>query len=124
MLNVAERAEAALGVKIIPIVVLAPGATVIGRAPAVKAKSPALVPEISTLEITRFAVPGLLTVRVVVALELLTAWLPKLTEVGVMEKPATVPVPDRGTVCGLPLTLSVMLRVAERAPAAPGVNAT
>jgi hypothetical protein len=35
-----------------------------------------------------------------------------------------VPVPDKLTVCGLPLALSVMVRVPEAAPAAVGVNVT
>jgi hypothetical protein len=35
-----------------------------------------------------------------------------------------VPVPERLTVCGLPLTLSEMLRVAVAAPLAEGVKVT
>ena len=35
-----------------------------------------------------------------------------------------VPVPERLTVCGLPLALSVMLTAAVRLPLAAGVNVT
>jgi hypothetical protein len=35
-----------------------------------------------------------------------------------------LPVPERPTVCGLPLALSVMLSAAVRAPLAEGVNVT
>ena len=37
---------------------------------------------------------------------------------------AAVPVPERLTVCGLPLALSVMLTEAVRLPLAEGVNVT
>ena len=39
-------------------------------------------------------------------------------------KPVRVPVPDRLTVCGLVLALSVTLRVPVRVPRFVGVNAT
>jgi hypothetical protein len=35
-----------------------------------------------------------------------------------------LPVPDRGTVCGLPIALSEILSTAERAPVAVGVKVT
>ena len=38
--------------------------------------------------------------------------------------PGAMPVPVSGTVCGLPLTLSVIVSEAVRLPAAPGVNVT
>lgn len=44
--------------------------------------------------------------------------------VGEKDTPAANPVPVRGTVCGLPLALSVMEIVAFLAPAARGVNVT
>ena len=37
---------------------------------------------------------------------------------------AAVPVPERLTICGLPLALSVMLTEAVRLPLAAGVNVT
>ena len=37
---------------------------------------------------------------------------------------ATVAVPERATICGLPLALSVMLTEAERLPLAVGVKVT
>jgi len=39
-------------------------------------------------------------------------------------KPARVPEPDRPTVCGLVLALSVKVKVPVRAPKAVGVNVT
>ena len=40
-----------------------------------------------------------------------------------MQLPAT-PMPLRGTICGLPGALSVMLSAAERVPDAVGLNVT
>ena len=53
-----------------------------------------------------------------------TDWLPKARLVG--ERPSTgpVPVPERLTVCGLPLALSETLSKAARLPLAEGVNVT
>ena len=39
------------------------------------------------------------------------------------ESPSHLPVPLKLTVCGLPGSLSLMTRVADRAPAAVGLNA-
>jgi hypothetical protein len=36
----------------------------------------------------------------------------------------SVPVPERATVCGLPVALSVIVTIADRAPAAVGVKVT
>jgi hypothetical protein len=47
---------------------------------------------------------------------------PKFTLVG--ESFAVVPVPLRGTFCGLPAALSVTLRAAERVPLAVGLKVT
>jgi hypothetical protein len=54
----------------------------------------------------------------------LTGWFPKARLEGDTEIEAEVPVPDRGTVCGLPEELSEMLMEAERLPLAPGVKVT
>src|SRR5271154_6441454 len=51
-----------------------------------------------------------------------TCWLPKLRLVGLSETTGAVPMPDKGTVCGLPVI--PRLRVAVREPEAPGVNVT
>jgi len=51
-------------------------------------------------------------------------WLPKARLVGERLARAAVPVPERLTVCGLPLALSVILTEAVRLPLAAGVNVT
>ncbi len=72
------------------------------------------------------AVPVLLRVTVWAVLVTPTDWLPKARLVG--ERLATaavpVPVPERFTVCGLPLALSVMLTEAVRLPLAVGLKVT
>ena len=50
--------------------------------------------------------------------------MPKARLAGERLAAAAVPVPERLTVCGLPLALSAMLSVAERAPLAEGVKLT
>ena len=39
-------------------------------------------------------------------------------------KPGAVPVPERARVCGLPVALSVMLRIADSLPAVAGLKVT
>ena len=127
MLRVAERAPVAAGEKVTPRLTLSPGVTVIGSAGELRAKSVAFAPETARLVITKFParlpVAELVTVTVD-ALLVPTVWLPKLTLDGVMVTEGAVPVPLSGTECGLPVALSAMLRVAERAPVANGVNTT
>jgi hypothetical protein len=53
-----------------------------------------------------------------------TAWLPKERLVGETLTAGVVPVPERLTVCGLPVALSEMLTAAVRAPVAAGVKVT
>ena len=48
----------------------------------------------------------------------------KLTLAGLIPMPGAVPVPVSDTLCGLPLTLSVIVSVAVRLPVAAGVNVT
>jgi hypothetical protein len=50
--------------------------------------------------------------------------LPKGTDEGVRVTAGAVPVPDRLAVCGLPLALSLTVRLALRLPRAVGVNVT
>jgi len=50
--------------------------------------------------------------------------LPKLTLVVLRLTLGAVPVPLKLTVCGLPLALSVSVRLPERLPVAAGVNVT
>ena len=50
--------------------------------------------------------------------------MPKLKLVGAKLIPGPTPVPDRATVCGLPLALSVTVIVPDWLPVAVGVNVT
>ena len=70
------------------------------------------------------ALPVLLRVTVCAVLVTSTAWLPKARLVGERLATAAVPVPERLTICGLPLALSVMLTEAVRLPLAAGLNVT
>ena len=85
----------------------------------------ALVPAILTPLIVSVAVPVLLSVTVFAALLVLTGTEPNASEVGerlTAGAAVDVPVPDRLTVCGLPVALSVIVIAADRAPAAVGLN--
>src|SRR5207244_10676027 len=57
-------------------------------------------------------------------LPLATVWLPRLTlvEFRLTDGAASTPVPLRATTWGLPAALSVKVRLALRAPVAPGVK--
>ncbi len=50
--------------------------------------------------------------------------MPKRTDEGVRLTTGAVPVPDRLAVCGLPLALSVTVRVAPRVPVTVAVKVT
>jgi len=68
--------------------------------------------------------PLLVNCTLVVALLLPTTTLPNDTLVGLNPTPGAVPVPDRGTVCGLPAALSATLTLALLAPVVLGANCT
>jgi hypothetical protein len=68
----------------------------------------------------RVAVPELVTVTDCAALVVPTAWLAKVREVGERVTAAAVAVPDKLTVCGLLLALSVIVRVPVTGPGAAG----
>ena len=70
----------------------------------------------------KLVVPTLVRVTVFAGLVVPMATVPKLRLVG--ESFAVVPIPLRGTFCGLPAALSVMLSAAERVPAIVGLNVT
>ena len=72
------------------------------------------------------ALPVLLRVTVCVVLLTSMGWLPKARLVAerLTRAPVPAPVPERLTVCGLPLALSVMLTEAVRLPLAAGVKVT
>ena len=53
-----------------------------------------------------------------------TAWLPKVRLVGERLAAGAVPVPERLTLCGLPVALSVRVTAAVRVPAAVGLKVT
>ena len=74
----------------------------------------------------KVALPVLLRVTVCVVLVVPTGWLPKGRLVGerLTRAAVGVPLPERLTLCGLPLALSVMLSEAVRLPLAEGVNVT
>jgi len=83
-------------------------------------------PLVETLLIVRVPVPVLLRVTGCDALAVPTAWLAKARVLG--ETPATgagtKPVPVRLICCGLPVALSVTVRVPVRFPLAVGVKVT
>ena len=125
MLTEAVRLPLAEGLNVTLIVQLALAATELPHV-LVWTKSLALVPVSARLVMLKAALPVLLRVRVWAALVVPTDWLAKVRLVG--ERLATpavpAPVPERLTVCGLPLALSVMLTEAVRLPLAEGLNVT
>ena len=90
----------------------------------VSEKSLAFVPVTVMLVMPKAPLPVLLRVTVCAALVVPTGWLPKPRLVGKRLTTGPVPVPERLTVCGLPLALSVMLTEAVRLPLAVGVKVT
>ena len=72
----------------------------------------------------KVALPLLVRVTVCAVLVVPTGWFPKARLVEERLTTAAVPVPERLTVCGLPLALSVMLTEAVRLPLAEGVKVT
>ena len=70
------------------------------------------------------ALPVLLRVTVCAVLVVPTDWLPKARLVGERLTTVVVPVPERLTVCGLPVALSVRVTAALRVPLAAGVKVT
>jgi hypothetical protein len=72
--------------------------------------------------IVKVVVPTLVRVTVLAGLVVPIVTEPKFRLVG--ESFTVVPVPLRGTFCGLPAALSVTLRAAERVPLAVGLKVT
>jgi len=83
-----------------------------------------LVPVSARLVMLKVALPVLLRVTVCAVLGVATDCLPKARLVGESPSTGAVPVPERLTVCGLPLALSEMLTEAVRLPLAVGVKVT
>ena len=73
-------------------------------------------------EIFTAAWPTFESVMTCAGLVVPTVWLPKFTLPG--DKLTMVPVPVKLTVCGLPVALSVIVRVALTVPLATGVKET
>lgn len=127
-LSVAERAPAALGVKPTTIVQLAPG-TMLALAVQVPPLTENSVLAVVMPDSTSGALPVLPTVSVCVAVAVPTVEEPKFKVVGVncatgALMTTAVPVPDKPTVALPPDALWLTVSVAERAPAALGVNVT
>src|SRR5579864_935258 len=88
------------------------------------AKSAALVPLMVKLLMVTIMVPLLKRLMLVVTGEP-SLVLPMSTFTGTLRPaPAGCPIPDRATDCGLPVALSLMVSVAVRMFAPPGVNTT
>ena len=131
MLSEAVRVPVAVGVKVTVIVQLLDGATAaplqVSLSPSPEptpAKSPALVPVMETVLTLSVLVPLLVRVTVRAELVVLRVWLLKSRLVGERLTVAAVPLPLKGTVCGLPAALSLMLSKAFRLPVAVGVKVT
>lgn len=119
----ALRAPVAVGEKVTVKVQVPLGNTLVPQV-LVCAKSPGFVPERLILVMFSAAVPVLVNVTCWDWLVEPTAWLANVRLVGESETPGLTPVPVKGTVCGLPVALSVMLTEALAAPVAAGVKVT
>jgi hypothetical protein len=102
---------------------LEPTATLVPQV-FVSVKSPPFAPVIPMLEILSAAVPLLLSVIVCTPLVVPTSWFPNVSGVGESPTEGAVPVPLRGTECGLPMALSVIVTDALLGPRAVGANVT
>jgi hypothetical protein len=124
MLTEAVRLPLVVGSKVTLIVQFPPAATELPQV-LVSAKSPVLAPVSAMLEKLSAALPLLVRVAVSVPLLVFMDSLPKERLVGEMLAAATVPVPERLIVWGLPaVALSEMLTEAVRLPLAVGSKVT
>jgi hypothetical protein len=113
------------GINVTAIVQLALGANKLPHVSPVAAKSLPLLPVIARLVMYKGASPVLLKVTVCVELAVPPGSSPKVRLAGATEAVvggAVVPVPERLTVCGLSLALSLMLSEALQMPLAKGLN--
>jgi len=121
--SVPVRGPAAVGVNVTVNMhaFVGPGFIVAGH-DAVLLKSP----EVVTDEMRKGPVPVLVTDTVWAALEVPTFCDGKTIDGGLIATPGvrTTPVPDSGTVCGLPGASLVIVSAPLRGPAAVGVNVT
>jgi hypothetical protein len=124
-LSVAVTAPAAVGVNVTLMVQVLPTARVVPQA-EVWAKDDAPAPVMLTAMLLTVVVLLFFSVTVCALLVVLMAWLPKLTVAGERKTGlgGAVPVPVRGTLCGLEASLSATLSVAVSAAMTDGVNVT
>ena len=125
MLSAAVRVPLAAGVNKIAMVQVPPAATA-GLQVSTSVKSPASAPVKAMLEMLKLAPPVLLSVTTCEELTMSTASFPKDRVVGesLAAALALPPVPERLTLCGLPVALSVTVTAAVRVPAAAGLKVT
>src|SRR5215472_658935 len=126
IVRVPVRVPVAAGVNVTLIAQDAPAATDVPQL-FVCAKSLAFVPITAILVMLSGALPVLLNITACAPLVVPTVWLAKVRLVGdrlTAGAEMDPPVPVRPTVCGLPLALSLTVRVPVRVPVALGVNVT
>jgi len=125
MVQVAERAPEAVGLKTRFAVQLAEAGRVEAQVVEKMAKSPALVPEMAApLRVTELDVL-LVMVTDCALLVPPTLMLPKLKLDGdAVTAPEATPRPESATSCGLPAASSVKASAAVRVPAAVGLKST
>ena len=87
-------------------------------------KSAPFVPEMPIEVMLKVALPVLLRVTTLAGLDVPTAWFAKLILPGERAAAGAIPVPVRGTDCGLPGMLSLTVILAVRVPVAVGLNVT
>jgi hypothetical protein len=124
--RIAERFPFVVGAKTTDAAQLAEAASEAPHVLLLIWKSPGFVPEIATLLIVIADVPLFVSVAAFGAPLFPTATDTQFSVVGdtVAVPELVVPVPESATFCGLPVALSVKLRVALRLPEAPGLNVT
>ena len=121
IVTVALRVPIAIGVKVTLIVQLAPTATELPHV-FVCAKSPALAPVMAMLLMLNVVLPVLLNVATFAGLLWRTRYEPQVRLVADSVTDDWTPVPVKPTICGLPIALSLIVRLAARLPAACGVK--
>lgn len=129
IVNAAERAPEAAGVKVAPKVQLCVGVSTVVPVHVVpeEVKSAMFVPAMDRAVMLRLAFPVFVSVALIAALVVPTFWFPKAILVGLSVTTgagALTPVPVRGTVCGLPAASSATLTLTLAAPSTVGANCT
>jgi hypothetical protein len=115
------RVPEAVGVKVTLMVQLVAAASELPQV-LVCAKSPLFVPVMLMLLRVKAALPELLSVTVLAALVVPTAWFANEMLAGDRPMTGAIAVPISGTLWGLPVALSVTVMLAVREPVAVGVK--